>query len=196
MIAGLSGGDRAALIESSARVTVRSPLTSDVAALTEAVAQVEETDAPGNLTDALRLAEQIAISERDTSVVVIGDGGGSPAAPAPDSQLTRTLSDSHFGPVRFARVGTRPDNIGIIALNSRSIAGGRREVFASIANFGDRPRTLGVEFRIGDTLIDARTLDLDANDRRGLVFEAAPGNGALAELRLDIDDDLTSDNRA
>ena len=195
MIAGLSTGDRAAIIESSARVTVRSPLTSDLAALTEAVAQIEETDAPGNLTDALRLAEQIAISERDTSVVVIGDGGGS-SAPAGDSQITRTQSDSHFGPVRFARVGTRPDNIGIIALNSRSMTGDRREVFASIANFGARPRALGVEFRVGDTLIDARTLDLAANDRRGLVFEAAPGNGALAELRLDIDDDLTADNRA
>src|SRR5688572_6730857 len=35
MIRGLSGGDRAAVIESSARVTVRSPLTSDRAALTE-----------------------------------------------------------------------------------------------------------------------------------------------------------------
>ena len=196
MIRGLSGGDRAAVIESSARVTVRSPLTSDRAALTEAIAQVEETDAPGSLTDALRLAEQIAISERDASVVVIGDGGGSPAATAPDSQLTRTLSDSRFGSMRFVRVGTRPDNTGIIALNSRSIGGGRHEVFASIANFGDRHRSLGVEFRIGDTLIDARTLDLAGNDRRGLVFEAAPGNGALAELRLDIDDDLTADNRA
>lgn len=200
MIEGLSGGDRAAIIESSARVTVRSPLTSDLAALAEAIAQVKETDAPGNLTDALRLAEQIAGSERDASVVIISDGGGSPIAFEPDSPLelaARTTADSHAGEVRFVRVGRRSDNAGIIAMNSRQLSGtSRREVFASIANFGDRARTFGVELKIGGKLIDARTLDLGANDRRGLIFDSAPSQGALAELKLDVEDDLVADNVA
>jgi len=200
MIEGLSGGDRAAIIESSARVTVRSAFTSDLAALAEAITQVKETDAPGNLTDALRLAEQLAMSERDASVVIISDGGGSPITSERDSPLelsARTAADSHAGAARFVRVGRRSDNIGIIAMNSRRAAGSsRREVFASIANFGDRARTFGVELKIGGKLIDARTLDLGSNDRRGLVFDSAPSQDALAELRLDVDDDLAADNVA
>jgi len=200
MIEGLGGDDRAAVIESSARVTVRSPLTSDVAALTEAIAQVKETDAPGNLSDASRLAEQIAKSERDVSVVIISDGAGSPIAPQndpPPELAARSSEDSRAGAVRFVRVGRRSDNVGIIAMNSRQIGGSsRREVFASIANFSDRDRTIGVEFKVEGKLIDARSLELGPNDRRGMVFESAPGQGALAELRLDVQDDLDADNVA
>jgi hypothetical protein len=200
MIEGLSGGDRAAIIESSSRVSVRSPLTSDVAALDEAIALVEETEAPGNLTDALRLAEQLARSERDANVVIIGDGGGSPVGSPPGSSFelsARNISDSQVGSVRFVRVGRRSDNVGIVSMNSRSFAdSGRRELFAAVSNFGDRARSVGVELKIEGVLIDARTLDLGANERRGLVFESLPGNGGMAELKLDVDDDLAADNVA
>ncbi len=52
MVNGLGGDDRAAIIESSSRVTVRSSLTSDRAALVSAINDVQETDAAGGLTDA------------------------------------------------------------------------------------------------------------------------------------------------
>ena len=200
MIYSLSGSDRAAIIESSARVTVRSPLTSDRAALANAIADVQATDAPGNLTDAARLAEQIARSERDVSVVIISDGGGAPAASEIDSPLepsTRTTTASTAGAVRFVRVGRRSDNVGIIAMNSRHSSGAsRRELFASVANFGDRDRTFGVELKIDGKLVDARTIDLAANERRALVFDLAPSLGALSELKLDVQDDLAADNIA
>ena len=73
MIDGLARDDRAAVVESSARVTVRSPLTSDHGALRSAIGDIQETDAAGNLTDAVRLAEQIAKTERDASIVIISD---------------------------------------------------------------------------------------------------------------------------
>ena len=196
MIEGLSGDDRAAIIESSSRVTVRSPLTSDLSALNEAIAQVKETDAPGGLTDALRLAEQIAGSERDANVVVLSDGG-LPIAPWTESQLELSArADSSTVAVQFLRVGQRSDNVGIIAMNSRQFAGSRRQVFASIANFGDQPRKFGIDLTIGGRLIDARTVDLGPNDRRGVVFDSIPGEAELVELKLDLQDDLVSDNVA
>jgi hypothetical protein len=200
MIEGLSGSDRAAIIESSSRVIVRSPLTSDRASLASAIADVQETDAPGNLTDAVRLAVQISKSERDASVVIIGDGGGSPIASETDSPLelsARTTAVPHPGAIRFVRVGRRSDNVGIIALNSRQSSGSsRRELFASIMNFSDHDRTIGVELKIEGKLIDARTIDLGANDRRALVFDSVPSQDALAELKLDVEDDLAADNVA
>jgi Ca-activated chloride channel family protein len=198
MIEGLSGGDQAAIIESSARVTVRSPLTSDLAALAAAIGQVNETDAPGNLTDALRLAEQIAGSERDANVVILSDGGGSPIDSSTDSQPELPArANSRPVAVRFVRIGRRSDNVGIIAMNSRQFEGSsRRQLFASIANFGDQPRSFGVELTIRGKLIDARTVDLEPNDRRGLAFDAMPGDAELAQLKLDVKDDLAADNLA
>lgn len=200
MIGGLSGADRAAIIDSSCRVIVRCPLTSDRAALAAAIAEVQETDTPGSLEDALRLAEEIAKSERDASVVIISDGGGSPIAfesPSLPELSVRSSAASREAAVRFVRVGRGTANVGIIAMNSSQISGsGRRQVFASIANFDDRSRTFGVELRIDSKLTDARTVDLDAKERRALIFDTPPSNGALAELKLNLEDDLPADNVA
>lgn len=199
MIDGLGGNDRAAIIESSSRVTVRSPLTYDRAELVSAVAGIRETDAPGNLTEAVRLAEQIAKSEQVASVVVITDGS-SPSGAGIDSSLEESAWKEAPSParsVRFIRVGRRADNAGIIAMNSRQVSGaGRREMFASVANFSDRARTLGVELRVEGKLVDARTIELAANERRALIFDSLPREGGLAQLNLDANDDLASDNVA
>ncbi|HEX8185171.1 MAG TPA: VWA domain-containing protein, partial [Blastocatellia bacterium] len=199
MVNGLGGDDRAAIIESSSRVTVRASLSSDRAALTAAASAVRETDAAGNLTDAVRLAEQIAKTEREAGIVIISDGGGSPIA----SDLGAT-ADSGGSPLtsqtvsmRFVRVGRRADNAGIVAMNSRpSPASGRRELFASIANYGDQDRAVGLELRIDGKLIDARSVSLAANDRSAVIFDNVPPAGGLAELKLSPGDDLASDNVA
>ncbi|HSE97831.1 MAG TPA: BatA and WFA domain-containing protein, partial [Blastocatellia bacterium] len=198
MIEGLEGDDRAAIIESSSRVTVRSPMTSDRAALVRAIDNVQETETAGNLTDALRLATQIARSERDTSVVIIGDGGGSPLATSEDSVATDTLSRSHAQQVaiRFVRTGRRADNVGIVAMNSRPAQARRPELFASIANFGEGEREVGLELRLEGRLVDARSVGIKAGERAGVVFDALPAGGGLAELKLAIDDDLAADNIA
>ncbi len=199
MINGLSGDDRAAIIESNSRVTVRSSLTSDRAALTAAIGGVEETDAAGNLTDAVRLAEQIAKTEREAGIVIISDGGGASLASdlgsPPESNSSTAPSKSV--PIRFVRVGRRADNAGIVAMNSRPApVSGRRELFASVANFGDGERAMGVELKLDGKLVDARTVSVGANDRAAIIFDAIPPAGGLAELKLSVDDDLASDNLA
>lgn len=197
MIAGLSRGDRAAVIESSARVTVRSPLTEDHAALSSAIGDIQETDAAGDLTDAVRLAEQIAKAERDAHIVIISDGGGSTLA---IDSASRRDSDQSAAPrnssLRFVRVGRSADNVGIVALNSRPTPSGNREMFASIANFSETERTVSLELKVDRQLIDARAVTVAANAQSGIVFDALPQAGGLAELRLAVDDDLASDNVA
>ncbi|HJQ70501.1 MAG TPA: BatA and WFA domain-containing protein [Blastocatellia bacterium] len=187
MIDGLGSDDRAAVIESSSRVMVRAAMTSDRAALRSAIDDVQATDAAGNLSDALRLAEQIAKAERDAGIVIIGDGGGPPVTSDADLKSA----------IRFVRVGQSADNVGIVAMNTRSAqAGARRELFASIANFGEANRDLSVELKIDGKLFDARTVAVAAGDRSGLVFDSLPPAGGMAELKLVIEDDLAADNAA
>jgi von Willebrand factor type A domain/Aerotolerance regulator N-terminal len=193
MVAGLGGGDRAAVIESSSRVTVRSGLTADHAALTAAINDIQETDAAGSLTDAVRLAEQIARTERDAGIVVLSDG----ASPQLASDLGASSDGARHVALRFVRVGQRAQNVGIVAMNARPVAASaRQELFASVANFGDRDESLGAELRIDGKLADARTINVKANERAALVFDALPEAGGLAELKLNIADDLAADNIA
>ena len=197
MIDGLGGGDRAAVIESSSKLTVRSPLTSDRSALSSAIDAIEETDAPGNLSDALQLAEQMAKAERDATIIVIGDGGGSGLASGTEPGISSALEKAAAPALRFVRVGRRADNAGIIAMNSRPTRGtSGRELFASIANFGDLDRAIDLELRVDGKLVDARGLSINRNDRSAVIFNSLPVAGGLAELRLKVDDDLDSDDVA
>ncbi len=200
MITGLGGNDRAAVIESASTVRVRSPLTADRAALRTAIDEVRQTDTAGTLAVAILLAEQIAKTERDAGIVVIGDGGGAPLASEPPVHTESPLAappQTASPSLRFIRVGRRADNVGIVTLNSRPIQSGTgREMFASIANFSDREQHLEAQLRIEGNLVDARTLTIDAAERSGLIFDALPETGGLAELRLVINDDLAADNLA
>lgn len=198
MTSVLGSDGRAAIIESSSRVAVRSPLTLDRAALARAIDEVRETDAAGTLADAILLAEQIAKAEPEASIVVISDGG-SPAASTHGLQATGALASTSQPSLalRFIRVGQRRDNAGIIAMNSRPAQRtGRQELFASIANFSDRDREVRLELRVDGNLIDARTLSAAAASRSAMVFDGLPQAGGLAELKLVIDDDLAADNVA
>lgn len=204
MIASLGGSDRAAIVESSSRVTVRRSFTSDRASLSSAINEIQETDAAGNLTDALLLAEQLAKAEHDASIVVISDGGGSSAINAP-SATSNNSRESTFNTstavrstaLRLVRVGRHADNVGIVAMNSRtSQSGNREELFASIANFGEQNRQVNLELKIDGKIADARSVNLAANDRTAVVFDSLPQAGGLAQLQLYADDELASDNLA
>lgn len=199
MVNGLSGDDRAAIVESSSRVTVRSSLTSDRAALAAGIDDVRETDAAGNLTDAVRLAEQIAKTEREAGIVIISDGGGPSIASDLGSSLDpdSSTASTQGAPIRFVRVGRRADNAGIVAMNSRiAPASGRRELFASVANFSDSERAIGIELKLDGKLVDARTVSVAANERSAIIFDAISLAGGLAELKLNPGDDLASDDVA
>jgi Ca-activated chloride channel homolog len=205
MVASLGGDDRAAIVESSSRVTVRKAFTSDRAALSSAIGEIQETDAAGNLADALLLAEQLAKAERDAGIVVLSDGGGTSAI-QPASAAGSNPSGAAFPlapapprstALRLVRLGQRADNVGIVALNSRaSQTTGREELFASIANFADQARTVNLELRIDGRIADARSLQMAARERTAVVFDSLPQSGGLAQLQLSADDDLAADNVA
>ncbi len=196
MVDSLGGSDRAAIIESSSRVTVRSALTSDRAALRSAINQIEETDAAGNLADAMLLAEQLAKAERDAGIVVISDGGSSSAITLNPS-FNAAQNAQRSAAIRLVRVGKRANNVGITQMNTRqNQATGKQELFASIANFSESENTANLELKIENQLADVRAITMAAGDRTGVVFDTLPQSGGLIELKIVVEDDLESDNVA
>jgi Ca-activated chloride channel family protein len=199
MLSGVGGATRAALIEASGQPRLRSPLSSDRSRLGAALDDIHQTDEAGDLHEAVLLGSELAKAQQGSEVVVISDGGG------PGGSI-----DSEQAPLRYVRVGQRANNVGIVAMNSRTLGGGRQELFASIANFGDTEKTVQAELRIAGALVDVRSITLGAASptaqedsgaaengrRRSVIFDSLPPDGGLAELKLDVDDDLASDNVA
>ena len=190
LISEMSSGARVALIETSNRATVRTSFTSDENELRNGLAQIRATDASGGINEALTLGAQLLKNEEDPELVVLSDG-------ATDDSTVRSSTDTRHIPVRFIRLGTRSDNVGIVALNARNSETRRtREVFASIENASSRDREVVLDLRLDNRLIDSRNLVVPATGRSSLIFDSVPGAGGLVELRLQVEDDLGSDNVA
>ncbi|HMG35755.1 MAG TPA: VWA domain-containing protein [Blastocatellia bacterium] len=199
MVAGLRASDRAAIIESSSRVTLRSALSPDRAALDNAIDQVSSTDTAGTLKDAVRLAEQMAASEHDASIVIISDGAGVTTG-LENSSAQEVPRQNEIGrnnsALRFVRVGNRSENLGITSMISRARYDGRQELFASVSNFSNADKTVDVDLTVDGRLIDVRSIAIPPNQVGRLVFDSLPLEGGLSELKLNADDELSSDNIA
>src|SRR5262245_30506699 len=124
MLGGIGGETRAALIEAAGRPRLVCPITSDRSRLESSLLSIKQTDEAGDLHEAVMLACELAKAQQESEVVVISDGGG--AAGPIDSRSVR---------VRYLKVGQRSDNVGIVAMNTRTLPGGAQELFASVANF-------------------------------------------------------------
>jgi hypothetical protein len=199
MLRGVGGPTRAALVEAAARPRLVCPLTSERPRLAAGLDEIKQTDETGDLHDAMLLGAELAKAQQSSEVVVITDGAGGGGA-----------IDQKEARIRFLRVGRRANNVGIVAMNTRPLPGGRQELFASVANFGDTERTVQADLRVNGVLIDVRTLNLGpalesyaggtgqdgVSNRRSLIFDSLPPDGGVAELKLDVDDDLPADNVA
>ncbi len=202
MVEELIGGDRMAILTFSHRTSVLQPLTSDRAQLLRAVDSVPATSLPTELFQALRTAGALAESLPAAEVYVIGDGAyGIQAALPPEIQRLA---------IRYSRVGTGQENLGITELDVRRSFGFRQrlELFVSVKNStGEEQRTaLGI-YR-DDRLIAARELVIPAGRSFSHAFDATrflSEESALSEgdpepviLRLEVADGglLEDDDRA
>lgn len=174
LLAGLARRDHAAIlaVDEHARLVVR--WTDDEAAwergLRELQARPLGTDLGAGLLAAVDAA---ADAPGEVEVVLLSDGGG-PAPPPVELGA----------PLRFLSLGSETENVGFLA---RSLRPGQREesweLFASVANWGQRPRTCVVALEQDGRPLAARKLSLAPSAQGSVVFEERLGLGSLT-LRL------------
>jgi VWA domain-containing protein/aerotolerance regulator-like protein len=174
LLGGLARRDHAAIlaVDEHARLVVR--WTDDEAAwergLNELSARPLGTDLGAGLLAAVDAA---ADAPGEVEVVLLSDGGG-PAPPPVELGA----------PLRFLSLGSEGENIGFLA---RTLRPGQREqsweLFASVANWGQQPRTCVVALEQDGRPVAARKLTLPAGGQSSVVFEERLGLGALT-LRL------------
>ena len=191
----------------------------DRGALRDALASIEPTDQPGDLTAALRVAAAFAAAAPTED------------APAPEPPLVVLVSDGSFdrtraaGPSAVPALGAAeiryippappaadepaptPDNLAVLALSARRDYDDPAllRVFARLGSTRAEPTTAAIELALDGDVLEARTLTIPPAETPGagprlgeapVTFDAAVAAGGVLTLTIRRADDLTADNAA
>ncbi len=118
-------GDRIAIIEAGISPRVVCSLTSDTSRLLAAIKQIEPTDAPNDMSQALRLAASLVGSEVGGRITVLSDGS---------FPTVKTFSAGKAS-VAFQSIGRSTKNAAITAFGVGDSKGGK-QFFVGARNFG------------------------------------------------------------
>lgn len=190
VIDGMAPGDELCLISFGRTARRRTGFTDNARVLAGALAELEVEDSPGDLEEALRLADAVSRTASFEDVLLVSDGN------VPEE----VALELPFG-VDFRRLPPAGANVGITALSARRSAGGAWDVFAMLeASRGARtPATL--EILDGDDVIATEHLTLGAEgggaaERVAVRVEGARSSALTVRLVPDGPDSLDSDNVA
>ncbi len=178
----------------AADATAESGFESDPRRLARAIAGVAPSDEPGDLQRALAFAAAILRGRPRPTVVLVSDGGFTDDA----RRLAPVDPDGRALDVRYAPVGRRADNVGILSLAARRIPAdpGAVETALVVQSFRPTATTVGVEVASGGTIVDKVELTLAPGERRRLTLPNLFAPDARIEARLTGADDLAVDDRA
>ena len=194
IVGGLSPADSALVASFAADATAESGFESDRRQLARAIAAVAPCDEPGDLQRALAFAAAILRGRPRPTVVLVSDGGFTDDA----RRLAPTDPDGRVLDVRYAPVGRRADNVGILSLAARRIPAdpGAVETALVVQSFRPTAAAVGVEIASGGTVVEKVNLTLAPGERRRLTLPNLFAPDARVEARLTGADDLAVDDHA
>lgn len=147
---------------------------SDRGRVTRAIESIEQTNAAGDLSDALKLAGKLADRARGAEIVV-----------ATDDALTRTPDVRVTAPIRTLLVGRDRHNQAIVALAVRpDPAGLKRSVFVGIVNLDSARVVRRLQILADGVPVAARDVQLDALRRSEVISDELPAGASIVEARL------------
>ncbi|MGH2800588.1 MAG: VWA domain-containing protein, partial [Thermoleophilaceae bacterium] len=168
VVSQLPANGRITVVAADDTAHVLATETDDRAAALEAIAGVEATQLPGDLTDAFALASALAAREADSTVVVVTDAGGGRLPPVGIG--TR---------VSVERVGDTDANQAVAALATLRRAGGAQlDLFVAVSNASDAAATRRLEIYADGDLVDARDLTIGAGERSEALISTVPPGAA------------------
>ena len=184
------GGRHIALLTLGAAPTVAVPFTDDEKLLLDALAQVSPTDATGDISIAVSLADSLLAARKGNHRIVLLTAGATGSLPKTASELiTHTL-------------GTPRDNVAITRFATRALPSNPEtsEVLLETQNFGRAPARTEVELAFDGRTIEVKPLALAPGERRLDIFTSVPrpvrGARGWLTAKLSAPDALALDNIA
>jgi Ca-activated chloride channel family protein len=175
----LPTGGKVSVIEAGRTARIVTSGTADLGRVRQAVDGIRPTTEPGDLTDALELASQLAAQAGDGEVLVVTD--------AALASIPTTAVDAR---VRVIRVGDERGrrNQAIVALAVRTAPSSlAKSVFISVANLDIEPAQRRIELWGDGNLLEARDVSIDAQQRADVIIDNV-GDAAhpvgVVEVRL------------
>jgi hypothetical protein len=214
LIDQMDSGDTAMVVSFATSARIEQGFTDNRERLRRAVREIHPTSAPSSLDEALRLCAARATlaaapegadddapqpagtddppAPRRAQVFVVGDGN------YPD--IAEGLIDQ-IDPV-FIPIGTTTaENIAVTGLAvRRAESSTTAQALAKVRNLSSAARTVDLELRLGDRLLDARRVKIAAGTVEDALFNVADAPDGAWELRIAKNDEtvdhLPVDDRA
>jgi len=196
--------DVAMLVSFSDRAQVEQPFTDNRRLLRRRLAEIQPTERPSDLDEALRVAAGLAnpgrTGERGTADVPV-------AEPLPATLFIfsdggfRTIPQFAMGNLKpvYVPIGAdAPRNVAIVAFSALPHADQpeRVQTFAQLENHGPEAVSVEVGLYRQETLLDAARVQLSAGGSGGVEFQLDQAEPGFLRLQIEDDDDLAIDNTA
>jgi hypothetical protein len=182
----LPEGGRITVVAADDSAHVLASETTDRSTALAAIAGVNATQLPGDLTDAFALASALAARDADSTVVVVTDATADRLPPV-----------GIGAPVLVERVGDSDANQAVAALSVvRRSGGAQLDLFVAVTNLSASDVTRRLEIYADGVLVDARDLAIPAEQRTEAIIGTVPAATRVVEARLAGSDALSVDDRA
>src|SRR6266542_633231 len=191
----LPAGGRVSVIAAGRTAKVVANGTDDMARVRAAIGSIAAEPAPGDMADALTLADALAARAGDAQVLVVTDAA-----------FTRPPTVRVDAPVSVIVVGRERRNQAIVALAVRTAPSAvTRSVFVSVANLDIEKAERRIELYGDGRLLEARDVYLDPLARADVNVDDVPRDVGVVEVRLvsasedatgGPPDELAADDRA
>jgi Ca-activated chloride channel family protein len=177
-----------AIIAATSRPTLKIPFTSDRTLLKRTIEELAATDEPGDLPRAVQFARSLLGGERRGEVLILSDGA--------DARLVEVLSQTDR--VRLGQVTGGGRNVGItkFEVRPRLTRPGEYEILVNVANFSSQPESFDLALSMNWKTVRRTRYTLEAGERQSLILPYTGSASGVAEVILDVTDDLSADNRA
>jgi hypothetical protein len=193
LVNALSSGDGATIISAGAQTKVLSPLTTDKNVLKRALSNAQVQDTGADLREAIVLASSLLRNKSNAQIYVLSDGA---VAPITDLSLGKIGVD-------FVKLGSGHNNVAITAMDVRRGYGASSnpQIFVTLSNYADQPRTVNLELSRDGNLASVRPVTIPAAKgetpgQQSQLFDDLNAQSGLFGVRFDEKDDLASDNAA
>jgi Ca-activated chloride channel homolog len=189
MVDAMHDTDQMVVLQAAVSTEVKQSPTSEKAALRRALQSCRVTDTPTRLQEALKLADTLVQNQPRAEVHLFSDGAVGNLSEFENSGL----------PLTYHRVGRRGNNLAITTLDVRPNPENpeQRALFASVVNYSTNAQQTGLELRLGEQLLEVKTLNLGPKETSPQVFIASQTQDVgVFTVRLTSKDDLAADDQA
>jgi hypothetical protein len=177
-----------AIIYANAHPTIKVPFTGDRTLLKQALAGLSPSDEPGNLAKAVQLGRSLLGGGRTGEVLVLSD----------DTDPYLSTLQPGDRQVRTLKVSGGERNVGITQFEVRPRVNrpGDYEILVNVANFSRQPESFDLALSLNWKTLGRTHYTFEAGERQSLIFPYSGSANGVTEAVLELNDDLSVDNRA